>query len=38
MAPTINSEYKIMVLHVPEISLKVTEIVTLSGVVGLGRV
>ena len=31
MTPTINSVYKIMVLHVPEIPPKVTEIVTLSG-------
>ena len=31
MTPTINSIYKIMVLHVPEIPPKVTEIVTLSG-------
>ena len=29
MTPTINSVYKIMVLHVPEIPPKVTEIVTL---------
>ena len=31
MTPTINSVYKIMVLHIPEIPPKVTEIVTLSG-------
>ena len=31
MTPTINSIYKITVLHVPEIPPKVTEIVTLSG-------
>ena len=31
MTPTINSIYKIMVLHVPEIPPKVNEIVTLSG-------
>ena len=34
MTPTINSVYKIMVLHVPEIPPKVTEIVTLSGGAG----
>ena len=37
MTPTINSVYKIMVLHIPEIPPKVTEIVTLSGGGGLGK-
>ena len=37
MTPTINSIYKIMVLHVPEIPPKVTEIVTLSEGGGLGK-
>ena len=36
MTPTINSVYKIMVLHVPEIPPKVTKIVTLSGGQGGG--
>ena len=37
MTPTINSIYKIMVLHVPEIPPKVPEIVTLSWGEGLGK-